>query len=704
MNDPATNADNDAATEELSIEETNELRIKLGLKPLKVDGSSSEKTAQDNYKKHREEEAKKAQRKELADIIEKEKERSRRDIKLTGVGLGEAWDEEDTEGDAAAWVLKMKSGGSSSKNGGSSSSAAARRALAKEKILAAKKAKELEEMDQAVYTSKDLAGLRVGHSLEDVTSTGDTILVLKDSTIDENEAEGDELVSVNIAERERLQKNLENKKAKPGYRPQDDAEAAHLGVKRDILDQYNDSEERTGFVLGAQGTVNAHQMDAQDSNGAPQVIDMDRFSLEYEKTREVSDYYTKEELATFKKPKKKKAKSKALNGRRQLLDDGDGDGEEQRDQQSETSMQVDPQPVARFSNSNIQSNVDNVNFVDDDDLQYALARARKQTIKKQTGSIGNELARIALTQQAAEDADMQEQSGGLVISDTSEFVRTLDTTPSLPRAATSSTANVVSTHSKNATTSGTRSQATDVEEGEKDDDDDSNEDIDMDLRLAMLDAMEKEVADMDAESAAAAEQQKNAVVEEEPLVSVGLAATLSLLNKKGLIVPVTAEERRREQKQKEHQLWLLKKRTELERAKNLRRSQGQSKQKNADWDMDDEEDDRERERAEREADRRRIQELQEKFRNYTPDVNVKYHDEYGRELSTKEAWNQLAYKFYGIVPGKMKTEKRLKKLQDELKLKHMNSLDTPLGSAAALQQKTQSTGQAYVTLSVGNRG
>ena len=67
-----------------------------------------------------------------------------------------------------------------------------------------------------------------------------------------------------------------------------------------------------------------------------------------------------------------------------------------------------------------------------------------------------------------------------------------------------------------------------------------------------------------------------------------------------------------------------------------------------------------------------------------------------------QAWNQLAYKFYGIMPGKLKTEKRLKKLQEELKMKQMSSIDTPLGFSSALQEKTRRTGQAHVTLSVGN--
>jgi U4/U6.U5 tri-snRNP-associated protein 1 len=52
------------------------------------------------------------------------------------------------------------------------------------------------------------------------------------------------------------------------------------------------------------------------------------------------------------------------------------------------------------------------------------------------------------------------------------------------------------------------------------------------------------------------------------------------------------------------------------------------------------------------------------FQDYKPDV---YHDEFGRTLTQKEAWKALSHKFHGKGSGKMKTEKRLKKIADEKK-------------------------------------
>ena len=56
----------------------------------------------------------------------------------------------------------------------------------------------------------------------------------------------------------------------------------------------------------------------------------------------------------------------------------------------------------------------------------------------------------------------------------------------------------------------------------------------------------------------------------------------------------------------------------------------------------------------------------EMFKHYKPDVNIIYYDEYGRSLTPTE-WKALSHKFHGKGSGKMKTEKRLKKIEEEKK-------------------------------------
>ena len=53
---------------------------------------------------------------------------------------------------------------------------------------------------------------------------------------------------------------------------------------------------------------------------------------------------------------------------------------------------------------------------------------------------------------------------------------------------------------------------------------------------------------------------------------------------------------------------------------------------------------------------------QEFQKNYKPNVEIRYNDEFGRELNPKDAFKQLSHEFHGKGSGKMKTEKRLKKI------------------------------------------
>lgn len=171
--------------ESLSIEETNKLRISLGLKPLTVtnddaapaqqqqpdkDDSSfeaQEKRAVANWTKHQEELKKKEKRERQKEEIQKAKDAMKRFKPLEGKSLGEA-DGADEE-DAAVWVRKMKK---------------------RQRKIAHKMAEELAAREQdgnGDYTAEQLAGVKVGHDFGDLEEGGETILTLKDATIDELE-------------------------------------------------------------------------------------------------------------------------------------------------------------------------------------------------------------------------------------------------------------------------------------------------------------------------------------------------------------------------------------------------------------------------------------------------------------------------------------------------------------------------------------
>ncbi|KAG8756236.1 hypothetical protein FRC14_003251, partial [Serendipita sp. 396] len=126
----------------ISLEETNKIRISLGLKPLtdeKAPVADKEKEAEENYAKAREKENKARKEKALRDKIAKIRNRQELNTKLEGKTLGSL---ENDDGDTKAWIKKSKK-------------------IVKE--IAKRRQKELEEMDnqfQESYGEDDLTGLK----------------------------------------------------------------------------------------------------------------------------------------------------------------------------------------------------------------------------------------------------------------------------------------------------------------------------------------------------------------------------------------------------------------------------------------------------------------------------------------------------------------------------------------------------------------
>lgn len=268
-----------------SIEETNRLRVSLGMKPLPVPGAapgpvfkgaettSTEEVAStletreaasyDNYRKAQEAEEAKRKREAKAEAIKKARDAAKRFSKLEGKGLGDASDDEDLG--AKAWLIKQKK-------------------RQKEIEKARKREKELAEAEAAAaaeYTAKDLAGVKVGHELDAFAEGEEQVLTLKDTTIDQNEEDGDELENLDLREREKLTDKLELKKKKPVYNPNDIDET---GEKK-ILAHYDeeiDGKKGSRFTLDGLGST-AEQQEALAAGGVvqkakPKAISLDLFS------------------------------------------------------------------------------------------------------------------------------------------------------------------------------------------------------------------------------------------------------------------------------------------------------------------------------------------------------------------------------------------------------------------------------------------
>lgn len=212
----------------------------------------------------------------------------------------------------------------------------------------------------------------------------------------------------------------------------------------------------------------------------------------------------------------------------------------------------------------------------------------------------------------------------------------------------------------------------------------------------ILEAIEQAIKDAEAEERVAAENGEGEAAvgtSGEPTFGSGMANTLALLRQQGLLAQPNADQDEREKVQRQHDLWLADYRRMLAQ-RELDRLQARGGN---------------RDQATREYENR-VREQQEArasidlFKNYKPDVSIAYYDEFGRALAPKEAWKALSHKFHGKGSGKMKTEKRLKKIAEEKKKEAMASGDTPLSMNRAFQIRQEKTGQAHFVLSVGNRG
>ncbi|KAJ7650239.1 SART-1 family-domain-containing protein [Roridomyces roridus] len=656
--------------ESISLEETNKIRISLGLAPLTEDAepaNDKDKEAEDNYAKQRDQESKQRESKKIQDRIAKIKNRRELNASLKGATLGDADGDEDT----LKWIKKSKK---------------------REKELAQKRLAELENMDKMFqgddYTERDLVGLKVSHDFEDMDEGDARILTLKDSRILDNEE--DELQNVEMAEAERTKKNNELKIKKRDYTGYDDEEfvPGHEGMKRSVLSKYDediDGVQETGFRLGNSVQTKAAKLE-EKKFAAAAVVNKSLLSIDYAKTFSTSDYLQEGDVG-FKKPKTKKKRSSRRVPETEPV--------------PEDQMDVDQKPIVPR-----ERNLD-TNFVDDDDLQAALARSRKAKLHKAAKMTPEQLAKKIAEQRAQEEAEAMEVikveeadedgeagSGGLTFDDTSEFVRVVGMVkeepkePSVARSKQPSQSRDVSMAPGDQAIQELEAGEVEMKEEESDDEQDD---------AAILDAIEDLMKSVEAEQAGpsqfGAEDDGIGGTASEQTFRAGLAGTVNILRQQGVLAKPADEQEYREKVQIDRDRWLAQQRLAIEKRETDKwQSRGMAK------------DQAQREQMNRQREQQEVRDTVELFKSYKPDVNLVYYDEYGRSMTPKEAWKALSHRFHGKGSGKMKTEKRLKKIKDEEKQQSMSSGDTPLSMTKAFQMRQEKTGQAHMVLSVGNRG
>lgn len=658
----------------LSIEETNKLRAKLGLKPLEMNegkkelGTKEEPLVADTINP-----VLIKQQKEMREKLAAMKEKRLLNQKL---GKVKAIGDDDWLDDTAAWVERS-------------------RKLAKEKEMAEKRAKLLEEMDEEFgvsslveeefvqskrdsYSSQHLKGLKVQHKVDSFSEGQTVILTLQDKGVLEEEE--DVLVNVALVDKEKADKNVELKKKKPDYKPYEEEESVDDMVTlrpHGVLSKYDEEiegEKKKSFRLGTWGFADGER--ERELQAMKETLRSQAQSLDMPALAIASEYYTPQEMVGFKKTKrrvKKIRKKEKVTIADELPDDtrtsdfgsrargrGRRQAEEEqqlaesRDKGEEAPQMSDDIRMAEMDISDEEDFVPPEPAVMEEDeveqeLQKQLEKQRKLRQKQLLKDSGEKV--VAQIQALATDqADGDpERKNNIVFNATSEFCRTLGDIPTYGL-------------------SGNREDQEDImdfeQEEEKEDGGGSDSEADDNVGWSTVN-LDEEQQQAEFSTASAT------ILDEEPIVNSGLAAALKLCTNKGLLD------------------------TQMQKMARVKATKGALPNDN--YCIEDKMgfDDK---YSRREEYRGFTQEFKEKD-SYKPDVKIEYVDESGRKLTPKEAFRQLSHRFHGKGSGKMKTEKRMKKLEEEALLKKMSSSDTPLGTVALLQEKQKSQKTPYIVLS-----
>lgn len=277
------------------------------------------------------------------------------------------------------------------------------------------------------------------------------------------------------------------------------------------------------------------------------------------------------------------------------------------------------------------TNLDDTNLIDDDDLQASLARTRREAAKKRSLAAKSAMSidRVVIKQESDDEDETGRagENGGFVINDMTEFVQRIGRNEVIEKVVRKAESSLPASVSNGAASIApvikqepSDEMITEVTAGgwgpAREDGEESDDDTPMTDSYARLPEDEDIKPDLgDALPGTAG----------EALVSKGMASTLTMLRQQGLMKTRTHEELEQDRLRKEKASWLaLKAKKEREREEEAMKRKGDSRTQ-----LEREYDNRQREQVE-------ARETMAAFNSYKPVVDIKYHDEHGRDLNTKE--------------------------------------------------------------------
>ncbi len=656
--------------EELSIEETNKLRISLGLKPLPVPNADSnhedtnnndeselldeEQQEAENWRKDEIKRQREFKSYRIKKNIEENKLKLKEEFKRRNGKTIVDFNEEEDDEDAESWVKKLTR---KKDNKGKSKSMKSQETR---KIIKKNKNNE--------YTEDNLKGLKVRHTLAELGNLNeDTILTLKDRSVldnsdDDNDGDDDVLESTALLEQKKLEKKLKDKKGKIKFRTYEDDNEDFSFRNEDENDENNNNNENDFFILNG-STINKKEFnngnsdDDNDNNnniilqsgGINKKIKINLIDID-EETSTLSSDYQKSKPIKFKKIKKiKKIKS---NKRQRDNDDND--------------IQF---KKVELNDADVNDNGD---YIDEENFQSILLKTRRNAIKKRKILSPEELAEQIEEEkknQQLEESSSKIERGGIVIDDTAEFLSDL-----LKQNEEKGDDAVKKEENSGFVTVKREENHDDVSnivvKKESDHDDVPNVFVKKELDKEDYDVdMEEQTTNIKEES-----NKFEEVFVDEDLSSTGLASALKLLERsKELDITSTSakEKHRKEMAEREWKKQNDKRLVEKQIYDRRRKEEIRNSLKNSGLSAKEREIEAQVENRKNEIEEARR--ANEKFKDWVPEIKIEHRDDDGRLLNEKEAFKQLSHHFHGKGPGKKKIEKRIKKHEEEEERKRGNS-------------------------------
>jgi U4/U6.U5 tri-snRNP-associated protein 1 len=337
-----------------------------------------------------------------------------------------------------------------------------------------------------------------------------------------------------------------------------------------------------------------------------------------------------------------------------------------------------------------KKNLFDSSFVDDDDLQANLAAQRQKALKKRKKMRPEDIAR-QFREEASATPDVRESTEavdepGLVIDETTEFVQNLERAKSEEEEEERQRRRQKSSHVSNGIASVGAIQTVDPEG-------------DVEMEQSYAEASEAQPRDKSQEPESTINISGTGL-EEEETIDRGLGSTLKLLKQRGVVKDSDSGDLNTIYR--ERQKFLADKLRAETDADRIAREQRDRERTTVRWNQMTKKEQEEWSRKNN-ANRDHIEsrKLAEIFnKEYKPNVQLNYVDEFGRQMNQKEAFKQLSHQFHGKGSGNNKTQKHLDKIEAEKKKLAESSLETTLGRGMtnAHGQQTKKHKQAGVRL------